>query len=464
MSKTELQEKRGRLVTQAREALDEIKKNTDEARRRNSTPATTQSWPSSMPSTPLSLVKSAWLRAEAREEEQRAKMRPKPGDGEGRGAEDGDKIEYREVFRKIVSGVSPGELSAEERAVLKSGHDSDAEFRVQTAGTTTQGGYTVPVTLANFIIKSMVAWGPMYDPGICTEILTTSGEQINIPTIDDTAVTVVRHLAAGEGVALVDDGSKDVVVGTKRLDAYIFDTEFVRWSIELSQDSIHNWEQLLGDLLGERLARRANTELTTGDGSGDPNGIVTASTLGVTAASATGLTADELIDLSTRSIRPIAPRPRPGYMFNDHVQGAPQAQGRRGPLHLGCRRLHQGRGGLAARRFLQRQPGDGLDRDRQQVGALRRFQQVLRPQGRRPDHRRDARALLARPRHRRPDPSRRRARRHRRGQAPRSRPRPDGAGFGPPQPFPIPPKRSALEAMRLAAKETSYAQQQYLRT
>ena len=32
MSVTELQEKRGRLMTQAREALDEIKKNTDEAR------------------------------------------------------------------------------------------------------------------------------------------------------------------------------------------------------------------------------------------------------------------------------------------------------------------------------------------------------------------------------------------------------------------------------------------------
>lgn len=32
MSLTELQEKRGRLVTQAREALDEIKANTDEAR------------------------------------------------------------------------------------------------------------------------------------------------------------------------------------------------------------------------------------------------------------------------------------------------------------------------------------------------------------------------------------------------------------------------------------------------
>jgi HK97 family phage major capsid protein len=317
MSKTELQEKRGRLVTQAREALEEIKKNTDEARTKE-LDARHDTIMAELDALDTTIAREERVAAaEAREEEQRAKMRPKPGDGEGRGAEDGDKIEYREVFRKIVSGVSPGELSAEERAVLKSGHDSDAEFRVQTAGTTTQGGYTVPVTLANFIIKSMVAWGPMYDPGICTEILTTSGEQINIPTIDDTAVTVVRHLAAGEGVALVDDGSKDVVVGTKRLDAYIFDTEFVRWSIELSQDSIHNWEQLLGDLLGERLARRANTELTTGDGSGDPNGIVTASTLGVTAASATGLTADELIDLQHSVDPAYRTSPKARFMFND---------------------------------------------------------------------------------------------------------------------------------------------------
>lgn len=317
MTLRELQDKRAKLIAEARERLDLIDKNTDEAR---ATELSTAHDTAMAELDKLDKRIADEEKLDAREkaaEEQRAKQRPNPGDTEARGQDEPAKIEYREVFRKIVSGVSPGELTPEERAVLKQGSDKSAEFRVQTAGTTTQGGYTVPVTLANFIVKSMAAWGPMYDPGICTEILTTSGEQINIPTIDDTTVAVVRHLAAGEGVALTDDGGSDVVVGTKRLDAYIFDTEFVRWSIELSQDSIHNWEQLLGELLGERLARRANTELTTGDGTGDPNGIVVASALGVTAASATALTADELIDLQHSVDPAYRTSPKARFQFND---------------------------------------------------------------------------------------------------------------------------------------------------
>lgn len=314
MSKTELQEKRGRLVTQAREALEEIKKNTDEARAKelDTRHDTIMAELDTLDATIAREERVA--AAEKREEEERAKKRPNPGDSEARGADEGDKIEYREVFRKIMCGVQPGEMSAEERAVLKSGVDKGAEFRIQSKASDAAGMYSVPVTLAGFIIKSMADWGPMYDPGICTELNTTSGEQINIPTVDDTAVPVVKH---AEGVALTDDGGSDVTLGQKRLDAYMFDTEFVRWSIELSQDSTINWEPFLGELLGERLGRRANTELTTGDGSGDPNGIVTASSLGVTAASSTAFTYDELFDLE-HSVDPAYRRsPKARFMFAD---------------------------------------------------------------------------------------------------------------------------------------------------
>lgn len=314
MSKTELQEKRGRLVTQAREALEEIKKNTDEARAKELDDRHDKIM-GELDALDATIAREDRVaKAEAREAEERAKQRPNPGDSEHRGDEDTDeKLEYREVFRKIMCGVSPGELSAEERAVLKSGVDKGAEQRIQSTSNSA-GGYTVPTTLANFIIRSMAAWGPMYDPGICTEINTTSGEQINIPTVDDTATTVAKHT---EGTALTDDGSKDVTVGQKVLNAYLYDTTFVKWSIELSQDSIFNWEALLGDLLGERLGRRANTELTTGDGSGDPNGIVTASSLGVTAASATAFTFDELFDLEHSVDPAYRQSPKARFMFAD---------------------------------------------------------------------------------------------------------------------------------------------------
>ena len=58
-----------------------------------------------------------------------------------------------------------------------------------------------------------------------------------------------------------------------------------------------NVEALLGELLGERLGRIANSKLTTGSGSSDVEGIVTNSGLGKTAAAAAAITADEIIDL-----------------------------------------------------------------------------------------------------------------------------------------------------------------------
>lgn len=315
MSKTELQEKRGRLVTQAREALEEIKKNTDEARAKE-LDERHDAIMADLDKLDAQIAREERVeQAEKKAEEERAKQRPNPGDGEARGDDDGDKApEYRSVFFKMLAaGGDVSELSSEERAVLRAGVENGAEFRAQTTSSTA-GGYTVPVTLANFIVKSMAMWGPMYDPGICTEINTSGGEQINIPTVDDTTVPVVKHT---EGTALTDDGGSDVTFGQKALNAYVFDTEFVKWSMELMQDSIFNIESLLGELLGERLGRRANTELTTGDGVGDPNGIVTASSLGTTAASATAIVFDELFDLEHSVDPAYRSSPKARFMFSD---------------------------------------------------------------------------------------------------------------------------------------------------
>jgi HK97 family phage major capsid protein len=49
--------------------------------------------------------------------------------------------------------------------------------------------------------------------------------------------------------------------------------------------------------LANRLNRGINAHLTTGDNSGKPQGVVTGSTLGKTAASATAVTIAELLDL-----------------------------------------------------------------------------------------------------------------------------------------------------------------------
>lgn len=314
MALKELREKQAKIVVEARERLDQIDK-ADEARAKELEAAHDTAM-AEYDRLQAQIEREEKIEAmEKRAEEVRAKQRPIPGDTTTNAHDDGEKLDYRHVFHKFIAGGADlTELSSEERAVLKAGVQAKSEFRMQTAGTTTAGGYTVPVELANEIIKTMKMWGPMYDEDICTTLNTSSGNQINIPTVDDTAVPAVSHT---EGTALTDDGGSDVTFAQKRLDAYVYDTEFVKFSMELAQDSIFNMETLLGGLLGERLGRIANLQLTTGDGSGDPNGIVTASTLGKTAAAVAAITADELIDL-IHSVDPayrMSPKVR--FMFND---------------------------------------------------------------------------------------------------------------------------------------------------
>jgi len=320
MSLTELQEKRGRLVTQAREALDEIKTNTDEARAaeldaRHDAIMAEFDKVEKLIEREQKLVDLEKRLAE-RAEEERKRQRPTGRDVAAPAAADSEGPDYRSVFYKfLANGADLGELEAEERKVLRRGAaPKDAEKRIQTVGTSTAGGYTVPVELANQIIKSMKAWGPMYDEDIATVINTSAGNVINLPTVDDTASTAGTHT---EGTPLTDDGGKDVTFGQKSLESYGFDTEFVKFSLELSRDSIFNIEALLGELLGERLGRIANTQLTTGSGTSAPHGIVAASSLGVTSAATTAITYDEIVDL-VHSVDPAyRTSPKVRFMFND---------------------------------------------------------------------------------------------------------------------------------------------------
>jgi HK97 family phage major capsid protein len=316
MNLTEMHDKRGRLVTEARSALDEIKTNTDEARateleqRHDAIMADLDKLDSNI-AREERVAKLEKEAAEAREA-----RRPDQG-GEARGAEEGaKKPEYREAFIALArSGFDVQSLSAEERAVIKEGV---AEFRAQslTAGA---GGYTVPTDLAAVVDKTLKMWGPMYDEAICTVLNTASGNPLDFPKTDDTAVAVAQHT---EAAAMTDDGGVDATFTKMTLGAFAYDTEWVQISMELLQDSAVNIEQFIGELLGERLARRVNSELTVGDGTGDPLGIVAASAAGKTAAGVAAFTADEIIDL-LHSVDPAyRASPKCRFQFNDTTLAA----------------------------------------------------------------------------------------------------------------------------------------------
>lgn len=312
----ELREKQARIATNARAKFDEIKDDTPAERAAE----IEREFDAMMAE--HDAIGERIKRAERLDAAEQRANAPDPrrprGDGEGRGVDEAQPVSYRAAFHAMIrAGGLVADLSAEERAVLRAGVDAEAEreLRAQSAGTTTAGGFTVPVELSNQIVVAMRAWGPMYDENLCTVLNTASGAQINIPTVDDTTNSTTAK--RDENAAMVDDGSGDVTFGQRRLDAFVYATPFVRFSMELAQDSIFAMETMLGGLLGERLGRIANSQLTIGDGTGDPNGIVTAASLGKTCASATAVTADEILDF-IHSVDPAyRASPRARVMFND---------------------------------------------------------------------------------------------------------------------------------------------------
>ena len=173
--------------------------------------------------------------------------------------------------------------------LFRSAPKTAEEARAMSTTVDSEGGYTIPTDLVRNIEIAMLEFGGVRE--VARIIRTEGGNQLDIPTVNDTGNT---GSIEGENDALA---TTDVTFGTKALNAYKVSSDLVKIPFELFQDSAFNMGELLGQLLGERIARNAAALYTTGTGSSQPNGAVTASALGVTAAGAAAITADELIDL-----------------------------------------------------------------------------------------------------------------------------------------------------------------------
>lgn len=177
-----------------------------------------------------------------------------------------------------------------------------------TVGTAANGGYTIPVGFVPSLEAAMLYFGPMLQ--VADVMRTATGNDLHWPTSNDTGNT---------GALLAEEttvGSSVIATMSEVIfKAYKFSSKLVLASAELMEDSAFDMASVIGAQLGERLGRVQNTYCTTGTGSSQPKGIVVASTLGVTAASATAITFDEIIDLEHAV--GLAYRPRTAYMAKD---------------------------------------------------------------------------------------------------------------------------------------------------
>lgn len=185
------------------------------------------------------------------------------------------------------------------------------EKRALSVVTTTLGEYTVPPGFVYNLERAMLAYnGPRQ---VATILRTESGQPLEWPTVTDTG-NVGALLAENTTIG----ASTDPTFGTKALDAYKYSSKPVLVPAELLQDSAFNLGQLIPDMLGERIGRIQAQHFTTGTGSSQPNGVVTAASAGVTAAGAAAITGDDLINL-VHSVDPAYRQGATGFMFHDNV-------------------------------------------------------------------------------------------------------------------------------------------------
>lgn len=182
-----------------------------------------------------------------------------------------------------------------------------------TIGVPETGGNFVGSTLVASLERAMLDFSGVLQ--VAEVLRTDNGELMSWPTIDDTANTGSRV-----GEAQDAGTASDPVAGRTSWNAFDFTSGFLNVGRNLLKDSIFNLEQVIGSMLGERLGRKQNTDYTTGGGGGNsPAGIVTRAVSGKTAASATAIVFDELIDLE-HSVDPSRRnQPGVGYMLHDSI-------------------------------------------------------------------------------------------------------------------------------------------------
>jgi HK97 family phage major capsid protein len=202
---------------------------------------------------------------------------------------EGDKA-YLSAFNAYIRNQP---LDVEQARSLQAGLNKETIKAAAGVGTGAAGGYLVPPEFRNTLVEQMTFVAAMRQ---YAEVITTdTGANLPWPTVDDTAQ---EGAILGENTQVSE---QDVTFGQNSLDAYMYTSKLVRVSLQLLNDNAFNLNTWLPGALGRRIGRVQNRHYTVGTGTGQPDGVVTSATVGVTTtgsfASTGGVGYDNLIDL-----------------------------------------------------------------------------------------------------------------------------------------------------------------------
>ncbi|NRR28884.1 phage major capsid protein [Oxalobacteraceae bacterium] len=187
----------------------------------------------------------------------------------------------RALFVKLLR-EGPQGMSREEIAEIRN-----------TMSTTTpsQGGYTVQTDVAKELIDILKAYGGMR--GVASSITTSTGNPLGYPNSDGTS-------EEGEWVAEnIQASSADASFGTVALNPFKASSKIITIPMELLADTSIDIIAMVNKRIRDRIGRTMNKGFTTGTGTGQPNGFVTAASVGKIGASGQTVTVlyDDLVDL-----------------------------------------------------------------------------------------------------------------------------------------------------------------------
>ncbi len=213
-----------------------------------------------------------------------------------------DADETRELFERQTKPPSEERQDAQpsDDDILRkmvAGEIRGYEFRDLSVGTSTAGGNTVPTSFLARLYEHMIEVSAIRQAG-ATVITTEAGEALEIP-----------KTTAHSSAAIITEGStvteSDPTFGKVTLNAYKYGLA-IDISSELEQDSAFDLSGYLARQAGRAIGNASGTHFVTGDGSSKPNGVVGASTLGVTGATSVSgaFDGDNLIDLYFSVIAP----------------------------------------------------------------------------------------------------------------------------------------------------------------
>jgi HK97 family phage major capsid protein len=186
--------------------------------------------------------------------------------------------EYRRSFanylRRGQTGITPEERQLlaqwliEHRTTDSQGQAAGSQTLSYTAGSS--GGYLVPAGYVYDVDVATKYYCPFLDDDVFNVLNTATGNLLPYPTSNDT------NNQAAVLAESTQDTENPLSFGVVNFNAYKYSSRIIRVSLELMQDSAFNLEDFLKQQFAIRFGRGYEAAFTTGTGSAQPTGILTA--------------------------------------------------------------------------------------------------------------------------------------------------------------------------------------------